>query len=320
MTISIENTLINARVQRRDDHTDDIAVFELAAADGSSLPAFEAGAHIDVVLGPDLIRQYSLSNAPGATTYRLGILNDPNSRGGSRSIHADLKAGAEVQISAPRNHFPLAMEAEHSVLIGGGIGITPMIAMAYALQAANNSFELHYCCRSESRAAFLDELRQAFGDRLVLHFDDVEAGGRIDPKSLAAARPGTHLYVCGPGGFMDWVIEQGKAAGLPDQQVHFEYFNADVDISGEAFEVYAEASDVTVQVGPEESIASALKAAGVRVQMSCEEGVCGTCICDVSEGTPDHRDHFLTEEEKEDNDQIALCCSRAKSSRLVLDI
>lgn len=320
MTSSIDNTLINATVTRRDDQTDEIAVFELAAVDGSSLPAFEAGAHIDVVVGPELIRQYSLSNAPGETVYRLGILNDPDSRGGSRQIHSDLKAGADLQISVPRNHFPLDMSAGHSLLIGGGIGITPMIAMAYALKAAGKSFELHYCSRSESKAAFLEELRSAFGDCLVLHFDDAGDDNRIDPKALAAARPDTHLYVCGPSGFMDWVIEQGKAAGLPEKQVHFEYFNAEVDISGEAFEVYAEASDVTVQVGPNESIASALKAAGVKVQMSCEEGVCGTCICDVSEGTPDHRDHFLTDEEKEDNDQIALCCSRAKSARLVVDI
>jgi Flavodoxin reductases (ferredoxin-NADPH reductases) family 1 len=251
----------------------------------------------------------------------LGILNDPNSRGGSRQIHAELKAGAEVRISAPRNHFPLEMDAEHSLLIGGGIGITPMIAMAYALKAANKSFELHYCSRSEAKAAFLEELKREFGEHLVLHFDDAGDTGRINPKQLCAeAQPGTHLYVCGPGGFMDWVIEQAKAAGLPDKQIHFEYFNAEVDISGEAFEVYAEASDVTVQVGPNESIATALKAAGVKVQMSCEEGVCGTCICDVIEGIPDHRDHFLTDEEKEDNDQIALCCSRAKSARLVVDI
>jgi len=320
MTSSIDNTLINATVIRRDDQTDEIAVFELAAADGSPLPTFEAGAHIDVVVGPELIRQYSLSNAPGEKVYRLGILNDPNSRGGSRQIHESFQEGMAVQVSSPRNHFPLEMGAEHSLLIGGGIGITPMIAMAYALKAAGKSFELHYCSRSESKAAFLDELRREFGDRLVLHFDDTGEASRIDPKALAEARPEAHLYVCGPSGFMDWVIAQGKAAGLPEHQIHFEYFNAEVDISGEAFEVYAEASDVTVQVGPNESIANALKAAGVKVQMSCEEGVCGTCICDVIEGIPDHRDHFLTDEEKEDNDQIALCCSRAKSARLVVDI
>ncbi|MBV1789979.1 PDR/VanB family oxidoreductase [Marinobacterium sp. D7] len=320
MTSSINNTLIQACVTRREEHTDEIAVFELAAADGTPLPLFEAGAHIDVVLAEDLIRQYSLSNAPGETVYRLGILNDPNSRGGSRRIHEQLTAGAELQISAPRNHFPLQMQAEHSLLIGGGIGITPMIAMAYALKAAGRSFELHYCSRSESKAAFLDELKREFDERLVLHFDDAGDAGRIDPAALAASQPQAHLYVCGPSGFMDWVIAQAKVAGLAESQIHFEYFSAEVDISGEAFEVFAETSGVTVQVGPHESIAAALKAAGVKVPMSCEEGVCGTCICDVLEGTPDHRDHFLTDEEKEDNDQIALCCSRAKGGRLVIDI
>ncbi|GGB84716.1 vanillate O-demethylase oxidoreductase [Marinobacterium zhoushanense] len=321
MTSSINETLIRATVTRRENQTDDIALFVLSAVDGSALPPFQAGAHIDVILDDDTIRQYSLSNAPGEGVYRLGILNDPNSRGGSKRIHAELETGAELTISAPRNHFPLEMEAAHSLLIGGGIGITPMIAMAYALKAAGRSFELHYCSRSESKAAFLAELKREFGEQLVLHFDDAGDAARIDPKALCQdAVQGSHVYVCGPGGFMDWVIEQSKAAGLPDAQIHFEYFSAEVDISGEAFEVFAETSGVTVQVGPNESIATALKAAGVKVQMSCEEGVCGTCICDVLEGTPDHRDHFLTEEEKEDNDQIALCCSRAKSARLVIDI
>jgi len=288
------------------------------------LPAYEAGAHVDVVLGPDLIRQYSLCSAPrsasGETVYRLGVLNDPNSRGGSRHIHTKIKVGGEVQISPPRNHFPLTMDAAHSLLIGGGIGITPMIAMGYALKSAGKSFELHYCTRSESKAAFLTELRDAFGDSLILHFDDAGDADRINPKALVAAHTDSHLYVCGPSGFMDWVIGQGKDAGLPDSQIHSEYFNAEVDISGGAFEVYAQISDVTVQVGPNESIATALAAAGVQVQLSCEEGVCGTCLCDVVEGVPDHRDHFLTDEEKEDNDQITVCCSRAKSDRLVIDV
>jgi vanillate O-demethylase ferredoxin subunit len=193
--------------------------------------------------------------------------------------------------------------------------------MAYALKAAGKSFELHYCSRSASKAAFLGELEREFGECLVLHFDDAGDAARLDPQQLCrAAPPGTHLYVCGPGGFMDWVIDQAKTAGLPAKQIHFEYFSAEVDVSGEAFEVYAQISDVTVRVGPNESISMALKAAGVKVQMSCEEGVCGTCICDVLEGIPEHRDRFLTDDEKADNDQIALCCSRAKSARLVVDI
>jgi vanillate O-demethylase ferredoxin subunit len=312
---------IKARLNRRENATDDVAVLELVAADGTALPAFEAGAHIDLLLGPDLVRQYSLSNAPGEAVYRLGILKDPKSRGGSLHVHENLEEGCEIEISAPRNHFPLAEDAAHSLLIGGGIGITPMIAMAYALREAGASFELHYCSRTESKAAFLDELRHEFGDRLVLHFDDAGDAQMLDPVALCKASVAdTHLYVCGPTGFMDWVLGSGREAGLTEHQIHCEYFNAEVDTAGEAFEVVAAQSGVTVQVAGDQTIAQALKAAGVKVEMSCEQGVCGSCICDVLEGLPDHRDHFLSEEEKEDNDQIAPCCSRAKTQRLVLDI
>ncbi|GAA0562792.1 PDR/VanB family oxidoreductase [Halomonas salifodinae] len=309
-------------VARRRDHTDEIAVLELVAADGSPLPPFEAGAHIDLHLGEGLVRQYSLSNAPvQGDRYRLGVLKDPDSRGGSRAVHERLHEGVEVTASAPRNHFPLDDSAGHSLLVGGGIGITPMIAMAHALQAAGRSFELHYCCRSRDKAAFLEELEGTFGAALVLHCDDQGPAQRLDIASLLAAQgDDAHLYVCGPSGFMDWVIGTAKEGGLSSERVHFEYFNAEVDTSGGAFEVEAAASGVTVRVEEGMSIAQALKAAGVKVDVSCEEGVCGTCICDVLEGTPDHRDHFLNDEEKADNDQMAVCCSRAKSERLVIDL
>ncbi len=196
-----------------------------------------------------------------------------------------------------------------------------MIAMAYALQADGRSFELHYCSRSREKAAFIDELEETFGDALVLHFDDGEPSQRLDMEALLTAQQtDTHLYVCGPTGFMDWVIGAAQQAGWPKNRVHSEYFTAEVDTSGAAFEVEAAASGVTVQVEENMSIAQALKAAGVKVNVSCEEGVCGNCICDVEEGIPDHRDHFLSDEEKADNDQIAVCCSRAKTPRLVIDI
>ncbi|MCH8531796.1 MAG: PDR/VanB family oxidoreductase [Saccharospirillum sp.] len=312
---------LKVKVTDRQMHTPDIVVLALATADGTELPAFEAGAHLDVQLGEDLSRQYSLCNDPAERNhYRLGVLKDPASRGGSVAVHNLLQPGTEVLISEPRNQFPLHGEARHSLLCGGGIGITPMIAMAYSLKRAGSSFELHYSMRSLGTAAFLDELKNQFGDQLVLHPDD-DPNARFDPKRLIEQAPkDTHLYVCGPGGYMDWVMAQAKAAGLDDSALHYEYFNAEVDLSGGAFEVVAQSSGVTVQVEDGQSIADALKAAGIKVDVSCEQGVCGTCICDVIEGTPDHKDHFLTEEEKEDNDQMAICCSRALSERLVLDI
>lgn len=318
----MSNELIDVVVTRREEQATGVAVFELSSKTGELLPAFEAGAHIDVHVSAELIRQYSLSNAPGhSSSYRLGILKDPNSRGGSVAIHDEFKEGTEIQISAPRNHFPLDLSAEKTILIGGGIGITPMLTMAYELKKQQKEFEFHYCCRSEDSAGFLEELKTEFSEQLQLHFDDKPDEQRFSPETVFSNfNSGVHLYVCGPTGFMDWVIESAENSGFDKENVHFEYFNAEVDSSGAAFEVEARESGVTVQVEDGQSIAEALKAAGVAVDVSCEQGVCGTCICDVLEGTPDHKDHFLTDEEKDDNDQIVVCCSRAKTDRLVLEI
>jgi len=318
----MSDQLIDVVISKREDQGDAVAVFELTPQEGQALPAFEAGAHVDVHVTPDMVRQYSLSNDPAQSgSYRLGILKDPNSRGGSEAIHANFQAGTALQISAPRNHFPLNTDAERSVLIGGGIGITPMLTMAYTLKAQGKPFELHYCARSRSSAAFLDELAAQFGDAVILHFDDEGDTQRFHPEQvLAPAADGSHMYVCGPSGFMDWVIASAETTGYAKDNIHFEYFNVDVDTSGASFEVYAEQSDVTVTVGEEQTIVDALAEAGIKVDVSCEQGVCGTCLCDVIEGTPEHKDKFLTEEEREDNDQIVLCCSRSLSDRLVLDI
>ncbi|RTE64829.1 oxidoreductase [Amphritea opalescens] len=313
--------LIDVVISQREEQGEAVAVFELKAKDGSPLPAFDAGSHIDVHVSPEMVRQYSLSNDPRQhDAYRLGILNDPNSRGGSLAIHHDFKVGKTVQISAPRNHFPLDLSAERSVLVGGGIGITPMLTMAYTLRDAGKAFELHYCCRTRSSAAFLDELASEFAENVQLHFDDEADEQRFDPIKALAPVADTHVYVCGPSGFMDWVIGSAETAGYDKHNVHFEYFNADIDTSGTAFEVVAQQSGVTVMVGEDQTIVEALSAAGIKVDVSCEQGVCGTCLCDVLEGIPDHKDKFLTEEEREDNDQIILCCSRSKSKKLVLDI
>lgn len=317
----MSETLLKVVVRKRENHTDGVIALELASLNGEALPAFEAGAHVDVHLTDDLIRQYSLCSDPADTSaYRLGILKDPNSRGGSIAAHLNLQEGTELTIGVPRNHFPLEASAKRSILIGGGIGITPMIAMAYSLKAENKAFELHYCSRSRETSGFLDELEAcSFTKHVDMHFDSEDQ--RLDLEAvLKGVDADTHLYVCGPNGFMDWVISTAKNLGMPDSNVHKEFFNVEVETGGTSFEVFAEQSGVTVQVGENESIADALKAAGVKVKVSCEQGTCGTCLCDVLEGTPEHRDVYLTEEEKEDNDQITLCCSRSLSPRLVLDI
>lgn len=315
--------LLSVVVHKRQEQGAGVVVLELLAANGNSLPAFEAGAHVDVHLGDGLVRQYSLCGDPAQhSRYRLGVLKDPVSRGGSEAVHAKLFEGAQVQIGAPRNLFPLADGAQRSVLIGGGIGITPMIAMAYALHQRGADFELHYCGRSRSHSAFLEELAAApFAHRVITHFDDEAPGQKLDLASvLGQGETGRHVYTCGPAGFMSWVIAGASAAGYPDEQVHREYFQVEVDTTGDGFEVQAARSGKTVQVAAGQSIVEALAGAGIAVEVSCEQGVCGTCLCDVLQGQPEHRDVYLTEDERAANDQMLLCCSRARSAVLVLDI
>lgn len=315
--------MLNVVVLKREEQGDGVVILDLSDPSGRPLPAFEAGAHVDIHVRTGLVRQYSLCGNPTNTNvYRLGVLKDPASRGGSLAVHEYLHEGQHVQISAPRNLFALAPDATRSILIGGGIGITPMIAMAYALEAEESDFELHYCGRSRSRSAFLDELENAdFARHVFTHFDDKAPSQKLDLSAvLSAPALGVHVYVCGPAGFMDWVIGEALRAGYADDHVHREYFQVEVDASGAGFEVVAARSDKTVQVAEGQSIVEALSAVGIKIEISCEQGVCGTCVCDVLEGEPDHRDVYLTDEEKAANDQILVCCSRAKSKKLVLDI
>nr|WP_210422053.1 PDR/VanB family oxidoreductase [Rhizobium sp. ACO-34A] len=225
-------------------------------------------------------------------------------------------------MEGPRNHFPLTETAERTVLLGGGIGITPMLAMAQRLHKLGRDFKLHYCTRSADVTAFRDLIGQApWAANVIFHFDDQAPEQRLNlARDLPEAAQGTHLYVCGPQGFMDWVIGAAEAAGHAPSNVHREYFSADVDVSGADFEVVAERSGVMVTVGPDDTIAKALARAGVKIEVKCEEGVCGTCVTDVLEGEPDHRDKFLTQDEREEGTMICACCSRACGSRIVLDV
>ena len=315
--------LLSVVVRRREMQAEGVVVLELVDTSGQPLPVFDAGAHIDLHLGNELVRQYSLCSDPADTSvYRVGILKDPQSRGGSIAVHERLHEGVELQISAPRNLFPLAADSGRSVLIGGGIGITPMIAMAYALQAAGKHFDLWYCGRSRSSCAFVDDLKaSAFAGQVHFHFDDEHNGQGVNLDQVFEGTDGsTHMYTCGPAGFMEWVMKTAASKGFSDDRIHKEFFQVELETGGEAFEVVAKRSGKTVQVAADQTIVEALATVGIKVRMSCEQGICGTCLCDVLEGEPEHRDQFLTDDEKEDNDQILLCCSRSRSPRLVLDI
>jgi vanillate O-demethylase ferredoxin subunit len=313
---------IQVKVQARHEEAQGIYSYELARADGAPLPAFGAGSHIDVYLPGGIVRQYSLCNDDQEThRYRIAVLRDPASRGGSIAMHEQVQAGDTLTISAPRNHFPL-VASPFSLLLAGGIGITPLLCMAQRLAASNHDFRLHYCTRSLSRTAFKDSV-SAFGDRARLHLDDGDAAQKLDlPAALAAAPAGSRVYVCGPTGFIDFVVQTAQAAGWPADRIHLEYFGAaPQDTSGDnAFEVRLASSGQTYTIPADKSIVAALQDQGVEVLVSCEQGVCGTCLTRVLEGECDHRDMYLTDDEKARHDQFLPCCSRAKSPLLVLDL
>jgi len=316
-----ERETLAVRVARRELVAQDIVAIEFESADGTQLPPFEPGAHLDVAVTGELLRQYSLSNDPAARhRYRLGVLLDPKSRGGSAAVHAAFHVGQVVEIGRPRNNFPLRLDAAHTVLFAGGIGITPILAMAHALHAAGRSFELHYCGRSATRLAFLDELER-FGPRVQVHVDDGPESQHLHIDAvLADPAPDRHLYVCGPNGFMDFVTAAAQRLGWAEDTVHLERFGAEVNTDGAPFTVVAARSKVSFEVQPGERIAEKLIEHGIEVRMSCQSGVCGTCVTRVIDGMPDHRDHVQTASEKASNRTITVCCSRSKTRRLVLDI
>lgn len=315
--------MISVRVNRRQAVAEDIISLELASASGEPLPPYSAGAHIDVELPNGMTRQYSLLGDPERRDmYEIAILREAAGRGGSASAHRDLHAGTQMRIGAPRNLFPL-VPAQRSILFAGGIGITPILCMAQQLQRTGREFELHYCSRSRTRAAFLDRIANAdFAPRVNLHFDDGEPAQRLDAhRVLERPDPDTHLYVCGPRGFMDHVIDTATAHGWARGNIHYEFFSAPTEVpGGGGFEIRLARSGRTIPVAADQSAAAALAEHGVPVPLSCEQGICGTCVTRVLEGIPEHRDMYLGDAEKAANDCFTPCCSRSKTPLLVVDL
>lgn len=316
--------MIEVQVVSRKTEAHGICSYELARLDESPLPAFSAGSHIDVHLPDGLIRQYSLCNHPDERhRYLIGVLKDPASRGGSQHLHEQINTGDRLQISEPRNLFPLVHEARRSLLFAGGIGITPILCMAERLAHCNADFELHYCARSSNRAAFVERIRQsAFADRLFVHFDEQPETLMNAAQVLANPQPDVHLYVCGPAGFMQHVLDSARTQGWAEDRLHREYFAAAaIDSSHDgSFSVKVASSGQIIEIPADKTVVAVLESHGIDIPMSCEQGVCGTCLTNVLEGIPDHRDMFLTEEEQACNNQFTPCCSRSKSPLLVLDI
>lgn len=251
------------------------------------------------------------------------MLKTPGSRGGSRALHELVKAGDRLEIGAPRNHFALAPDAARTLLFAGGIGITPIIAMAEALARAGAEFELHYCCRSPRRAAFRDRLTaSSYAGRVHFHYSEGGMGRADLPALLAAPGPRSHLYVCGPEGFMEAVTGCALTQGWPAAQVHREHFAAAAreHAADLPFDIRIASSGAIVHVARGASALAALEACGIAVPSACGQGLCGTCLTGVLDGEPDHRDLFLDPAQRARNDRMALCCSRARSPVLTLDL
>jgi vanillate O-demethylase ferredoxin subunit len=307
------------------DASDEIRLFELASADGSPLPDFTPGAHIDVHLGPGLIRQYSLCNGPDALDrYLIAVKREPASRGGSQKMHDEVKVGDLLTVTGPRNHFPLAPDASGHLLLAGGIGVTPLLSMARHLKANGERFRLEYFTRSPAHTAFHAELSDpAWAGEVDFHYGI--GPDRLVPylRGILEQRPeGGHLYVCGPRPFME-MVEDIASHIYPPGSVHSEYFSADpMALAGpkESFRVRCARSQKEFEVPEADTIVNVLTRNGVHVEVMCEQGVCGTCLTGVLEGQPDHRDAYLTEEERQSNEKILVCCSRSLTPLLVLDL
>jgi ferredoxin-NADP reductase len=315
-----EEADLRLRVDRRATGAEGVVVLDLRDPTGAELPAWSPGAHLDLHLPAGLVRQYSLCGDPAdRSVWRIAVLREPASRGGSEHVHERLDEGTEVAVRGPRNHFEL-VPAPAYLFVAGGIGITPILPMLRAAEAAGADWELHYGGRSRRSMAFLEALEDATGSRVTLHpADEV---GLIDlDRILGHPRPGTLVYCCGPEPLLD-AVEQ-RCAGWPEGSLHVERF-APKDV-GEpvltgSFEVELTLSGLSLTVPPEKSVLQVVEEAGVAALSSCREGTCGTCETPVLAGQVDHRDSLLTPAEQAADDTMFICVSRAAGPKLVLEL
>jgi ferredoxin-NADP reductase len=300
--------------------------YEFVDPSGEVLPAFTAGAHIDVHLNDGLVRQYSLSNSPNERyRYVIAVLRDEAGRGGSKALHDGLRVQDKVRISHPRNNFELAANASKVILLAGGIGVTPLKAMAHRLEEVGIDYEMHYCAKDESCTAFTAELAPLYASgKLQFHFDNGDPSKGLDLKRLLSeTAPGVHVYYCGPGGFMKACA--AATGHWTSGTVHFEHFKAPERPVSETvaaavgeFIVKIASTGQQIPVSGEQSIADALEEAGVAIETSCRAGLCGTCKVRYLSGEVEHNDCILGDDEKQE--YLTCCVSRALSRELVLDL
>ncbi len=314
----------DVRIQAVTRETEDIISLELVDPRGRDLPEFSAGAHLDVHIAEGLVRQYSLSNDPAERRrYQIAVLNEPAGRGGSKALHEKARPGATLSVSAPRNHFPLANDAKRHLLLAGGIGVTPMMAMIATLTARGDDWRMHYCTRSAEKTAFRERLKPFIAaGNVILHHDGGDPKKGLDiAAALKKVEPGTHLYYCGPSGFMAAVAAAAKH--WPDGSVHFEFFNSPATLPAETrpntpFQVKLKSTGEVLDIPADKSIVQVLRDNGRVIDTSCEEGYCGTCLTRYVEGQPEHRDTLLDADDSAK--YVVICCARSILPMLVLDI
>ncbi|MFK7997541.1 MAG: Rieske 2Fe-2S domain-containing protein [Granulosicoccus sp.] len=329
LNTSGRDAALRLRVAHIDNVSHNVKKFRLEPLDAisdvkarSSIPAPQPGAHIDVHLPNALVRQYSLINGPGQTDhYAFAVKLLDNSSGGSRALHDTIKVGDVLATSVPRNNFTLRRDAEHTHLIAGGIGITPLMSMARALANARLPFTLHHFVASDSDRLFQAELDSFYDQAHVNIGLDPQRTQSCLSSILSSPLEHHHVYICGPGPMLSFARESAMHNGWADANIHFEYFKNILDVDdSKAFSVELARSGLTLDVPAGTSLLDVLKAHDVGVPSSCEQGACGTCRVAVLSGDPDHQDVYLSDSEKARKDCLMSCVSRARSQRLVLDL
>ncbi len=303
------------------DVATEIKAFELISVD-TQLPTFQPGAHIDVHLANAQVRQYSLTNAPGQTDrYIIAVKREADGNGGSAFLHQSVRVGDTLAISLPRNNFPLRRDAVNTLLIAGGIGITPLLAMAQTLKSADHPFHLHYFVQDQSHAAF-PQLLSTFGTHISMHTGlSPEQTRTTLANTLEGYKPASHVYLCGPAAMLSAARDLAYRMNWPDEAIHFEFFKNTTDVTtDQAFTVELARSGLTLTVESGQTLLHTLRTNGVELPSSCEQGACGTCRVGVLDGEPLHQDVYLSDAEHQRNDCLMTCVSRARSEKLVLDI
>jgi ferredoxin-NADP reductase len=323
LSTTSEETDLRLRVDQRTTGAEGVVVLDLRDPSGGQLPPWSAGAHVDLQLPGGLVRQYSLCGDPAdRDVWRIAVLREPESRGGSAHVHESLAEGDVVDVRGPRNHFRLEDSARY-VFVAGGIGITPILPMLRAVEASGAEWELHYGGRSRRSMAFLEALEDATGGRITLHPQDEVGLIDLDRILGTPQPPGTLVYCCGPEPLLNAVEQRCAAGGWPPGSLHVERFapkDAGEPVLTGSFEVELSLSGLSLTVPPEKSVLQVVEEAGVGVLSSCQEGTCGTCETAVLSGEVDHRDSLLTPEEQAANDTMFICVSRAACPKLVLEL